>query len=954
MQCPSCRIEIPDVSRYCLNCGAPIGKTLTTDRRGVDRFSLIQDYIPAELATKILTAGKKIESERRHVTVVFADVTGFTTLSEKLDVEQVSTILNECFRGLVSIILKYEGTIDKFIGDGVMAIFGAPLAHENDPERAVRCALEIMADMKRFNARSSTPLPTPLELHVGLHSGMVIAGNVGSDLRMNYSVVGDTVNLASRLVELAPSGEIYMSAGTYNLVSGMAVADGPSPTRIKGKAEPVDVYTLRSIKIEADRKRPLRSRDELVGRARELGLISHALDEVLKRKHVCLFIRGEAGVGKTRLKAEMLRLAKDRGIAILEAKCSSFEINTPYYLWNTWLKGLLKLGVDSSEMVVRGRLHQMVQYYSQEEHEPYLATLLSLRYEQILLEEEHHRKARIFDAVAKLVSTVVTRQPTVFVLEDLHWIDRFSQELLEHIFSTTVAVPGLIVSIFRDEYVYVRNITHYGDLIDLNRLDGEDARALMKLRLDADGIPPKVEDLILTRSEGNPFFIQEILKTLLEKKVIAVRNKKVEVLSDNIEAGIPGTIQGVIMARIDKIQESIKEVLFSASVIGREFSRPVLEHVVERKSNLVPDLHELQSLELILEKDEAGEFEYLFKHYLIQEVAYNTILLHKRKELHVSIAKAIETLVPDRLVEFYELLAFHYEKAEEWDKAAEYLSRSGNKVKQIYSRDESQNFFERKEIAMQKLFQAGSAKWSFWATMKAITPPLIAMLIPIMPIFVYVRFFGKARTPDVVELLIVVIIASLLCIWYAVSLWYLGVIPFLRGRPKLYDLMEDQVRILFRDGTNLSIRFPEVSSLRFFDPKANASRAFKYKMIDPMSRVVNYTNLIFARWLKEVVINILPPYSFGFGSRHGEIHICLKKGYRGMRVLVPWFNTPVKSRDMSLLPFAPREFFDQFQVAFEKWKRLRDERIAMAHARTRTRFPQQHTAPEKAIQKSGK
>ncbi len=247
MLCNSCSTQIPESARFCPTCGAPIDGAAAPARPMVDGFALIRNYIPRALAQKILEAGKLIESERRLVTVLFADVTGFTALSEKLDLEEVSTILNECFTGLIATILKYEGTIDKFIGDGIMAIFGAPLAHENDPERAVRCALDLMADIEHFNTHSPVKLPIPLGLHVGLHSGLVIAGNVGSDLRMNYSVIGDTVNLASRLVELAPRGEVYLTADTYKLVSNVAVAAGPFPMTLKGKAVPVDVYKLRGL-----------------------------------------------------------------------------------------------------------------------------------------------------------------------------------------------------------------------------------------------------------------------------------------------------------------------------------------------------------------------------------------------------------------------------------------------------------------------------------------------------------------------------------------------------------------------------------------------------------------------------------------------------------------------------------------------------------------------------------
>ena len=936
----------PEITRIMLTGYATLEGAIAATNEGIDGFltkpfdnvelrakvreyfvrKRLKQFVSPQVMQQLQVDPTYLTPRKQRATLVFVDIRGFTALTEKHDPQEWALFLSDnYFSPLGEIIFQNNGTLDKHIGDGIMAIFGAPLAHENDPERAVRCSLEMVSDIERFNALSDIKLPAPLGLHVGLHSGWVIAGNVGSDLRMNYSVVGDTVNLASRLVELAPPGEIYMSAETFKLVSTLILTDGPFTTNVKGKAEPVSIYKLRSLKIDADRRKVALVREDFVGREREMQLLRDSLDIALHKKEVRIFIRGEAGVGKTRIKRELMKMAHTRGVATIEGMCSSFEVNTPYFLWNTLLKSMLRIGLETSEVEARIRLHELLSILSLEEHEPYLATLLSLRYGQILMEEEEHRKKRIFEATASLLRTFAARRPSVFILEDLHWIDRFSQELLEYILTQGETVPTMVVCLFRDEYTQAKNLLHLGELLDLNRLPKEDACKLMSMRLDVDTIPPNLELAVLTRSEGNPFFIQEILKTLLDKNVIAVRQRKVEILTDNVEAGIPGTVQGVIMARIDRIQESIKDVLFGASVIGREFSRPILEQVVDRKGDLVPQLHELQTLELILAKEEADEADYLFKHYLIQEVAYNTILINKRKELHASIAQAIEKLYPDRLMEFYELLAFHYEKAELWDKAAEYLGRSGHKVRQIYSREESKEFFRRKEAAMQKLFQSGSASWSFWATFKAITPPLIAMLIPILPIFYYIRILGRSAASNQTELIVVGVVASALCLWYLFTLWHLGVTPFLRGKPKLYDLMEDQVRVLFPDGTNLSIQFIEIDHLRYFDPEENGRRSFFRKLIDPFSRIEDFSSLTFGLWFREVVLNIFPPYSFGFGGGQGEVHVRLKEGYRGLRMVIPWFNTPVRSKDMSLLPFAPREFFEQMDVAFANWKRMRHQ-----------------------------
>jgi len=919
MQCPACATEIPEHSRFCLQCGTTLGPTPTPDRPPIDGFSLLQRYIPRDLAERILAAGKQIESERRLVTVLFADVTGFTALSEKMDPEDLSAILNECFAGLISIVLRYEGTIDKFIGDGIMAIFGAPLAHENDPERAVRCSLDMVADIERFNAHRSDDLSGPLGLHIGLHSGMVIAGNVGSDLRMDYSVIGDTVNLASRLVEIAPRGEIYLSTETHKLVADVVTAGGPIAVTLRGKSTPVEVYQLQGLRAEADRKAAMIGKDHFVGRRVELETIGRSLETMLRKDHVRLGIRGEAGVGKSRLKAELMKLAYQRGIAAVEGACSSFETSTPYYLWSALLRNLLKIPSETNETVTRERLQQQLQSYGLEEHTPYLATLLSVRYDEIMLVDEKVRKQRVFQAVRALLGAVSLRRPVVFILEDLHWIDRFSQELLEYIFSrTTEVVLSLFVLTFRNEYPHVRLLEGW-TLIDLNRLSPEDAQRLVLNRLNADSVPPEVEAFILQRSEGNPFFIQEIIKTLLDKKIVSIKRRKVELLTDNIAAVVPSTIQGIIMARIDRLQDSIKEVLFGASVIGREFSRPLLEEVVGKQRDLVPTLAELGSLELILEKDEAREFEYLFKHFLIQEVAYNTMLVNKRKELHASIARAIEHLYPDRLVEYYELLAFHYEKAELWDKAAEYLSRSGHKVRQMYSREESEGFFERKEVAVKKLYQSASAKAGLPAMLKAIALPLLAMLVPILPIFMFARILGTSQSVFWVEQLVIGVGISLMLVWYALSLWYLGVVPFLRGRPRLYDLMEDRVRILFRDGTSIAIHFSEIDRVRLWDAKTNLLRPLRYRILDPFGRLDGTEPLTVRSWFGEVVRNFLPPYSFGLGTGKAEIHIRLHAGATVSRFFFPWVNTAMRSKLLSIHPSDTKEFYVQCEVALMKW-----------------------------------
>ncbi len=602
MLCHTCSAENPTTARFCSQCGNPVGNVATQVVPSIDRLDLIKDYIPPELASKIMSAGRKIESERRMVTVIFADVTGFTALSEQIDPEVLSAMLNQCFKELVTTVHKYEGTVDKFIGDAIMIIFGAPLSHENDPERAVRCALEMMEDIRRFNVVSQINLSTPVTLHIGVHSGIVVAGNVGSDLRMNYSVVGDTVNLSSRLANVAPPGEIYISNATYQSVANLAIADGPFRLSVRGKIEPVTIYKLRAVKevMGHASKRP--AGKYFVGREKELQKVDRLLDFANKSNGFHLFVKGEAGVGKSRLKDEIYRMAIQKAVSPKEGFCSGFETNTPYYLWNTLIRSMLQIEFDVPETEVKVHLERHMTGFNMHQEVPYVAAILGIRHEGLTEEDGKIRKQKIFEAVAKLLAKYITKNRSVFILEDLHWIDRFSQELLYYLFSQHKSPATLLIGFYRPEYPHAKSMESFGEVIELGRLSKEECKRMIRMQMDADIIPEEIEHLVLTRSEGNPFYLQEMVKTLLDKNIITVTRREVKILEQDYEAVLPGTIQGIIMTRIDNIQESIKSVLFSAAVIGREFSRPILEKVVDVGTDLGQKLNELKSLELILER----------------------------------------------------------------------------------------------------------------------------------------------------------------------------------------------------------------------------------------------------------------------------------------------------------------------------------------------------------------
>ncbi|MFA6439273.1 MAG: BREX system ATP-binding domain-containing protein, partial [Bacteriovoracaceae bacterium] len=901
-----------------------------------DHAALLQKYIPHELANKILSAGAQIESERRLVTVMFADVSGFTAMSEKLDAEEVTTVINDCFKGLISIVYKYEGVIDKFIGDEIMAIFGAPLTHENDPERAIRCSMEMMEYMERFNQLSPTALPEPLGIHIAMNTGMVVAGNVGSDLRMNYSVIGDTVNLASRLKHVAEKGEIVVSEETYRIISSLVRADSPKSIEIKGKSEPVKVYKIFSLKEGIEPGARISQKNPIIGRDEEIATLKTSLEKVAQKKEQRLFIRGEAGVGKTRLKLELIQLAKAKSITVYEGKCSSFEMNTPYYLWTTLLKDILQLKADTGENETRKRLHDMLQILSMEKHEPYLATLLSLRYEEILLEEDQDRKKKIFESLKEFIRALAKRKPSVFLLEDVHWIDRFSQDMLEYLFADEQLAQAMFVPLFRDEYTHSKElIGKGGTLIDLNRLTQVDAQKLMCARLNVTEISPNLSELIYKRSEGNPFFIEELVKTIIDKNVVSVKGQKLEILKTDFESILPATVQGVIMARIDRLEEKLKDVLYGASVIGREFDKNLLKEIIKKKDAVDLSLSELLSLEMILEKEEAKELAYLFKHYLIQEVAYNTILQKKRRALHKLIAQAIEKVYADKLKEFYELLSFHYEKAEEWEKAAEYLALSGRKVEEMYSEEESKGFYERKTEAVEKLYSSGPSnrpvvKWLIRiATIVYILPMCIAMVLT-FPVLIYKMLTTTKMIP--IEILATNTVVAI--IWIPISIMVTVIIFFglynlsFRKGPALYEVMEDHVVVRKPNGNEFKVHFSELVSVLWW-----TNSGLSYSFTEYMKLI--FSEKLFQRFYSHALYASLPRAllresrsspnggTLSLSAREGMIFLMKRSGISSMKVmLTPWnILNHEKAISIGLTPSNPMAFHEQLSSAYATWRK---------------------------------
>jgi predicted ATPase/class 3 adenylate cyclase len=662
----------------------------------------------------VAVADGAADDERKIVTVLFADITGFTTLAEKLGPEEVRTLINDCFECLVPVVQKYEGTIDKFIGDEIMALFGAPLAHEDDPERALRTALELMEAIVGFNRVHKVKLG----LHIGVNTGPVIAGKIGTESRRDYSVMGDSVNLAARLEGVSSTGEIFVGPNTYRRTAPLFDFEALPPMSLKGKADAVQCYRLIGLKTVPKSARGIEGlRASLIGRDHEIDQIRSALAKVQSRRGTILAIVGEAGFGKSRLLAEAhASLSSDAIWA--EGRALSYTAGMSYWLAREILCRLLELKPAAPASTVEAALRKHLEDEFPQgvaEVYPYLARALELPMDPAMEERVKFLggdalRSHILRAFRDYVRARATKQPIILVWEDLHWCDSSSLQVLEHIMPLAADGPLLLLCAARpDENRVVELLararkTHAANFcgIELSPLSRQQSDSLIQQLLKIENLPETMRDLILDRAEGNPFFLEELLRSLLDSGVLVLQGEGAIATRELHSIDIPETLQGVLAARIDRLEREDKHTLQRASVIGRIFQQRVLTHLYETGSakELAQALAELQRREFIQSREQDGsetaalqEDEYIFKHAITHEVAYGSMLLARRKELHKLTAQTIEKLFPDQLDDLSATLGYHYERAEAAPQAVHYLERAAARAQSTFANTEALAFY---------------------------------------------------------------------------------------------------------------------------------------------------------------------------------------------------------------------------------------------------------------------
>jgi class 3 adenylate cyclase/tetratricopeptide (TPR) repeat protein len=694
--CPKCGAITPATGKFCKKCGADLRESRPSS--AID-YSQPLTYTPKHLADKILALRPSIEGERKQVTVLFADVKGFTSISEKLDPEDVQTLISECLAFFTEEIHRYEGAIAQFLGDGVMALFGAPIAHEDAPQRALYAALAIRERLREYSEKLKKQ-GIDFNMRIGLNTGLVVVGRIGDDLTMEYTAMGDTVNLASRMESTAQPGTIQVSENTYRLTEGYFEFKPLGEKELKGKTELVKAYQLIGVGLARTRLgvSEMRGLTPFVGRRKELDHLMECYDKVKEGKGQVVGIVGEPGVGKSRLLLQMRSMLPQGEYSYLEGQCLHYGEAMAYLPVVNALRSYFGIEEGEPEVLSRKKLKQRISQLDERLKAmlPPLQELLSLKVEDesYIRLDPQRRRERIFEAISGLFFRESQNKPLIMAVEDLHWIDKTSEEFLGYLIARLGGASIMLLLLYRPEYTSPWTSKTYYSQIRVDELPPETSAEMVQAILEEGKAAPELMNLILDRSAGNPLFMEEFTHSLLERGYVQRKDGHYVLTVKPSDIQVPDTVQGIIAARMDRLEKDLKETMQMASVIGREFPFPILQTVTGMREKLETYLSQLQALEFIYQKAVFPELEYIFKHALTQEVAYSSLLLKKRKEVHESIGRAIEALYPNRLDEFYEALAFHFKNGASTDKAIYYLTKAGEKSFDRYAVEESHRHFK--------------------------------------------------------------------------------------------------------------------------------------------------------------------------------------------------------------------------------------------------------------------
>jgi len=714
MECPNCQLVNRDKAVFCLECGAELGikcpgcekslppraKFCDTCGRDLKQPSESDPQTREPTAIEDAPPPKPIPSERKHVTALFSDLTGYTTMSERLDPEEVKEITAKIFDEVSKIISKYEGFVEKFAGDAVMALFGATEAHEDDPVRAIKAAREIHTLVNNLSPQYEERIEQPLVMHSGINTGLVVTGEVNL-AKGTHGVAGDTINVAARLSDQGMADDILVGPDTYYQTEGYFDFKEMEPATVKGKSDPVRIY-----KVIAQKEQPIKIhrlhgfQADLIGRKVEINLLSDAVQKLTQGTGAVFSIYGTAGTGKSRLVQEFKSSLNLEEIQWLEGHAYPYSQNIPYSPLINLLSRALQIEEGDPPKEIREKVKAGLENLIGENQNliPYVGSLFSLSYPEIKDVSPEHWKPQLQKAIQIVLAALAQSAPTIVCLEDLHWADPSFLELIRLLISEFrkpvlfLCVYRPIISLFTGHQISTMVIPYQE--IRLQDLSPSEAEGMVESLLKTGKIPSELQRFLQAKVEGNPFYIEEVINSLIESDILIQDNGNWKLTREITEAEISSTIHGVISGRLDRLEKESKRILQEASVIGRTFFYEILNQVTELKDQIDKNLHSLERLDLIRAKTLQPDLEYIFKHALTQEVVYSGLLKKERLAIHERIGLVMEQLFNDRLPEFYETLAYHFQQGQSDLKAVNYLINSGEKSLKRCSLEESHQYFQ--------------------------------------------------------------------------------------------------------------------------------------------------------------------------------------------------------------------------------------------------------------------
>ena len=729
LTCASCGVDLPVGSRFCNNCGGRV----SADAAPQPQYATPEAYTPLYLADKILRSKGALEGERKQVTVLFADLKGSLELLADRDPEEARRLLDPVLERMMEAVHHYEGTVNQVMGDGIMALFGAPVAHEDHAVRACFAALRMQRRINLYADELQRGGSAPVQIRVGLNSGEVVVRSIGSDLRMDYTAVGQTTHLAARMEQMAKPGSILVTGDALKLAEGYVRVRPLGPVSVKGLESSQQVYEVTGIGTARSRLQASAARglSRFVGRASEMQQLALALDRGAAGHGQTVAIVGEAGVGKSRLIWEFARSHRTYGWLVLESSSVSYGKATPYLPVRELLKAYLRIQERDDQREIRERVAGRLLLLDRA-LEPLLVPLLALLdlpVEDAAWEalDPRERRQRILEAVKRLLLWETQVQPLLVIFEDLHWIDSETQALLDGLVESLPTARILLLVNYRPEYQHTWGHKTYYLQMRIDPLPPASADELLSALLGRDLALEPLKRLLIARTDGNPFFLEESVQTLVETQVLVGERGAYRLARAPESLLIPATAQAVLAARIDRLPPEDKHLLQSAAAIGKHVPFALLHAIADLDEDaLRQQLSRLQAAEFLYEASLFPDLEYRFKHALTHEVAYGSLVHERRRQLHARISTAIEQRYHDRLGEHLERLAHHAVHAGLTEKAVQYSREAGVKAVARSAFREAVDLLQQASRLLDELPETGHMLTEDLSIRMALGPALMA------------------------------------------------------------------------------------------------------------------------------------------------------------------------------------------------------------------------------------